>query len=616
MSGIDVTTAGMDDPPLARSPRVPSVMQHGAAGWRGPQITDRAMIALPALRQRHFATAAQLETERSTWFQHWREIAEYILPERGRFFTTDVNRGIKRQQKIRDSKATRCLRTLDAGMMTGMTSPARPWFQYAAADDQAGSDPRFKRCLDQATNIVRALLSGSNLYNILPTVYQDLGGFGTSAMAMVDDPVAVFRFAVFPIGSYSLSTNHDGTVDEFVRKARFTARQLVERFGAENVSPRTRDLYQDGNAAIVIEAWWYVGPNPNWDGKRIGAQHKRYISAWWEIGANGKDPAEGGGGGTGCLSLSGFDVFPILCPRWEVTGEDVYGTSPGMLMLPDVKELMTWIRKRARARDKVIDPAMQVPGRLRMQGVGLDAGDETVVDNANDVIRPVHDLHFDFVEARLAIGELKQSISECSFESLFLAITQDDREQPATAREIQERHEEKLTALGPVLNQVNTDLLKPLIERAFTMAAQAGKFSHLAWPEAMRGQAVKVQFVSILQAAQRLTEVVAIEKTADFAIRLANAAGDASALDPLTLPAMVATYADLTGAPTTIMATAEEQQAKAAARAEAARRQQQQAQAAQAAKTAHTLADTPGGENILANLGQTIGGEPPGAGWS
>jgi hypothetical protein len=557
MSGIDPTTAGMDDPPLIAGARIPTALRHGAHGWRGPQIPDGAILPAAELRRQHVAIAAQLENERATWFEHWQDIAEHILPERGRFLATDTNRGLKRQAKIRDSKATRCLRTLDAGMMTGMTSPARPWFQYAAADHRLNTDPRLRRCLDQATAIVRGLFSASNLYNVLPTVYQDLGGFGTAAMAMVEDPVTVFRFAVFPVGSYALGTNQAGEVDQFVRKARFTARQLVERFGADHVSPRTLELYSDGNPTIAIEAWWYIGPNPNWDGRRLGAEHKRYLSAWWEIGADAGQP----------LSLSGFDAFPILCPRWEVTGEDVYGTSPGMLMLPDVKELMAWIGKRARARDKAIDPALQVPARLRTQAVGLDPGDETFVDTAAEAIRPVHDLHFDFAEARLAIDELKQSISECSFESLFLAITQDDRTQPATAREIAERHEEKLTALGPVLNQVNTDLLKPLVERAFIMAAEAGRFAHIPWGDHQRGERVKVDFVSILQAAQRLTEVVAIEKTTDFALRLAQATGDPSALAPLDLPALVTTYADLTGMPSTLLASAAQIQAKVQSRA-------------------------------------------------
>ena len=612
MSGIDVTTAGMDDPPLRRGPIIPRGSNAtGAIGYRGPQIKSESLMSMAVMRQQHFATAAQMEAERSTWFAWWQEVAQFILPERGRFFVTDVNKGQNRQQAIRNSKASRCLRTLDAGMMTGMTSPARPWFTYTTEDPKLNEDPRMRKCMDEATETVRRLFGNSNLYNKLPTVFQDLGGFGTSAMSMVKHPTQVFRFSVFPVGSYSLATNQDGDVDQFVRKAWFTARQLVERFGYDNCSQRTRQQFDEQNAFYGVEAWWCIMPNPNWDGMRDGAQYKKYISCWWEIGATDGRP----------LSCSGHDVFPILCPRWEVTGEDVYGTCPGRLALPEVKELMSWIKKIARARDKVVDPALQVPARLRMQSVGLNPGDITVVDSASEQIRPVHDLRFDFGMMENIINRIENAISECTFESLFMAISNDERQQPATAREIIERHEEKLTALGPVLNQVNTDLLKPLVERAYVMAWEAGKFNHIDWPTTTdargnvtrmgAGVRVKAEFVSILQQAQRLTEVASIEKVVQFTSSIVQATQDPSAFDNLNVDKMVTDYADLVGALEKDLASADELKAKRMHRAQAQAAQAKQAQAAAAAVNAKNLAAAKTSDPS-ALTAMTTGGDVPG----
>ena len=76
---------------------------------------------------------AQLQNERASWMVHWREISECLLPRSGRFFVTDRNRGDKRYNKILDNTATRALSVLAAGMMAGMTSPARPWFRLTTS---------------------------------------------------------------------------------------------------------------------------------------------------------------------------------------------------------------------------------------------------------------------------------------------------------------------------------------------------------------------------------------------------------------------------------------------------------------------------------------------------
>ena len=52
-----------------------------------------------------------------------------------------------------------------------------------------------------------------------------------------------------------------------------------------------------------------------------------------------------------------------------------------------------------------------------------------------------------------------------------------DRRQ-ITAREIEERHEEKLLMLGPVLERLNDELLRPLIDRTFNIMV---RLSQGAW---------------------------------------------------------------------------------------------------------------------------------------
>jgi hypothetical protein len=68
---------------------------------------------------------AQMESERSSFISHWRDLSDFILSRRARFFVSDVNKGDRRNLKIIDNTCTLASRTLRSGMMAGVTSPAR-----------------------------------------------------------------------------------------------------------------------------------------------------------------------------------------------------------------------------------------------------------------------------------------------------------------------------------------------------------------------------------------------------------------------------------------------------------------------------------------------------------
>src|SRR5690606_36540354 len=100
-------------------------------------------------------------------------------------------------------------------------------------------------------------------------------------------------------------------------------------------------------------------------------------------------------------------------------------------------------------------------------------------------------------------------IQRAFYEDLFLMIAQSDARrgsQPVTAREIDERHEEKLLALGPVLERTNDELLDPLIDRAYGLMEAAGLIPEP--PEELDGVTLKVEYISIMAAAQKLVGVV------------------------------------------------------------------------------------------------------------
>ena len=86
------------------------------------------MIVYKSKKQLYELIFSQLDGERQSFVSHWKELTEYIVARRAKFDITQVNKGERINQKIIDNTATLAARKLSSGMMSGITSPARPCF--------------------------------------------------------------------------------------------------------------------------------------------------------------------------------------------------------------------------------------------------------------------------------------------------------------------------------------------------------------------------------------------------------------------------------------------------------------------------------------------------------
>lgn len=569
-------------------------------------------------RQRLERLRVQLENERSTFRAHWRDLSDFIAPRRARFFVTDVNKGDRRNQRIIDSTATLALRTLRSGMMTGITSPARSWFRLSVSNPVLSDLDPVKKWLHETSEVMKTAFLRSNLYNVLPNVYGDMGLYATGCMLMQEDFNKVFHFDSIPIGSYSIGTNAKGQVNVFVREFRMTVREVVETFGKiqtedqkdseidwTNISTKVKSLYDANNTEAWIDICHTILPNELYDPKMLSSKFKKYASIYYEKGYS----TNGGSQGTYTngieqdkfLRESGYNFFPVLAPRWSVTGEDVYGTDcPGMVALGDTRQLQKGESRGLIALDKMVNPPMKGPAGLKQQKASLLPGDITYVDESSDKggFKPIHEVRFDLNSLEAKQSQVRQRISRAFYEDLFLMLAQSDRRQ-ITATEIDERREEKLLALGPVLEQLNQDLLDPLIDNAFDIMMEQGLIPEV--PEELQGRDLKVEYISVMAQAQKLNGLGGIERFTNFVAGAANLAP--AILDKINGDKLVDYYGDLTSVPPEIVRAQEETDNLRTQRAEAQAAAQEQEQMAQAAQTAKTLSDTPVEEgNALAEI--------------
>lgn len=488
------------------------------------------------LRETVDARYTQLDLERQSWIPHWRELSENILPRKGQFLETKFNDGREKYNKIIDNTATLASRRLAAGMMAGVTSPARPWFKLGTPDADLNKFSPVREWLHDVQKIMMYTYSRSNVYNILHQLYAEKGVFGTGAMSLIEDAEDMVRGYQFTIGSYMVATSERLSVDTLYRDVPMTVLQVVNKFGYKNCSTAVKNLYDSKKYDAWIPVRHCVEPNSWRDPQYKDARNKSFISVYWEKGGDSE----------ALLSVSGFDEFAIMAPRWEVSGADIYGNGPGAMCLGDVKQLQVQQKQKGKGIEKMVNPTMNAPVSAKNQVLTTLPGGVNFIDtiSGGQKFEPAYSINPQIGELKEDMYEVQQRIKAAFYEDLFMMLAQSNRRQ-ITAREIEERHEEKLLQLGPVLERENDELLDPLIDRTFSILMRNGKLPPP--PKDLEGMDLKVEYISLMAQAQKAIGTASIERFAGFAGELS--AVNPGVLDNVDMDETLVEYGDLVGVP-------------------------------------------------------------------
>lgn len=543
-------------------------------------------------RQQMMARKQALWTERSSWVEHWREIAEYMQPRAGRFIASDRQRGTRRHNNILDEAAMFAKRTLAAGLMSGMTSPARPWFRLGLKDKELAEYGPVKTWLHKTTELMRAVFAASNTYNALHTLYGELGLFGTAANILLPDYDNVVHHYPLTIGEFALATNHKGQVDTLARELTMTVGQMVTQFGLDACSQAVQNLWRSKRLDQTVLVYHLIQPNPGRDVRKADSRNMRWSSCYFEPAREDWDRM---------LRDSGFTRFRALTPRWDITSNEVYGESPAMVALGATKQLQHEQLRKGQAIDYQTNPPLQVPTAYEKTPLNRLPGGIMYVDATapGGGVRSAFDVRLDLNALREDIADVQRRINTAFYADLFLMLANDTRA-GITATEVVERHEEKLLALGPVLERLHNELLSPAIDMAFDDCATAGILPEP--PEELRGVKLEVHFISVLAQAMRAVAAGGMDRLIGTITSMTNVWPEARhKFNPLQA---VDDYADLYGVNPELIVDDEIVQQKVAAEQQAAQAAQAAAAAPMAADAAKTVGDinTQGVQDVMSAL--------------
>ena len=510
----------------------------------------------------------RLKSQRQNWESHWQEVADYMQPRKADV-TKTRSKGDKRTELIFDSSPLQSVELLAASLHGMMTNPSTPWFSLKFKNDGMEGEDEAKEWLESTTEIMYSVFNKSNFQQEIFELYHDLITFGTAAMFIEEDDEDDLKFSTRHINEMYISENDKGRIDTVFRKFRISARAAIQKFKTVSTNIAViakKDPYEE------VEILHAVYPRSDFNPVKQDKENMPFESVYLDAGTGDE------------LSVSGFKEFPFVVPRYLKASHEIYGRSPAMTALPDVKMLNEMSKVIIKSAQKQVDPPLLVPDDGFMLPVRtVPGGLNFYRAGTRDRIEPLN------IGANNTLGLNMEEQRRNSIRNAFYVNQLQMQDGPQmTATEVIQRNEEKMRLLGPVLGRLQSELLKPLIDRAFALIIRKNLFPPA--PEFLSGQDIEIEYVSPLAKAQKSTELSSIMRAIEILGSLSNVA---PVFDHINMDKLVRHLTSIVGVPQKILKPQAELNAErqeAAAQAEQQQQMQQMQQVAQAGRDIAPLA--------------------------
>lgn len=415
------------------------------------------------------------KARRSVWEAHWQECYDYALPLRDAVLYSS-NPGEKKGDRLFDGTAPDAVDQLAASLLSELTPPWAQWFGLTAGPELTAEErDQAAPLLDKVGTVLQSHFDRSNFAVEMHQCYLDVVTGGTASLLFEEAPPgesSAFRFTAVPLGQVVLEEGVDGRLDTTFRRSEQTLAGLKTRFPAatlpESLLKRAED--DPDQRFGVIEA---VVPAASGHGYRYAAV------------------LEEGGDDDTLLADGRFGLAPFVNFRWLKAPGEVYGRSPVMKALPDIKtanKVVELVLKNATIAvtgiwqaddDGVLNPAniKLVPGTIIPKAVGSAGLQPLEAPGRFDI-------------SQLVLEDLRGRIRH--------ALLADKLSQPnaprMTATEVLERSAEMARLLGATYGRLQSELLTPLVLRAMHILRRRGEIPELM----IDGHSVDLQYKSPL----------------------------------------------------------------------------------------------------------------------
>ena len=457
------------------------------------------------------------------------------------------------------------------GFKSHLTPNAGGWFKFKAYDGEMGDD-----VADRLTIAVERAFDRSRAYDALYKLYEHLlvAGFGCLIVSRHERDIV--RARTLRLGTYALGVNDEGDVVRVARRFSWNAEQILNAFGSETAPERVKDAAKKGDTGTRWTIWNLIEPNATGDlkaydptARTLGLDDdKIYRSLYWMDGAKDEDPQ------SGILAASGFTVKPIIAPRLDRELGDTYGRGRGIDALCAARGAQSFqydILGVSGLRGK---PPLVVSSEFKDEGFRAGRGGINYArfgEQRGALAYPVFAQLPDTEDLRVNRQDAEQQIGELFFNSSFATIDAlKNNPGVKTATEVDNLVRENMERLGPIVMNLERELLDPLVS-AVAKYAIAAKFAPLTDDDVESIERVEVEYVSRLHMAAHSKRISDVDAWVARLGQLADAKPEV--LDKVNADGIADAYAEMLGVPASVRNEDEE-----VARIRAAREQQARAQ--------------------------------------
>lgn len=510
-------------------------------------------LATDDIATQAIARLSRLKANRGNWEMHWEEVAGRVIPSYAQTFVGNSSPGVKKNQEMFDSTAAMACTKFAAAMESMLTPRNQRWHGLVPSDKALLRDRAAREWYEDVTDVLfrYRYAPQANFASNQHEIYMGLGAFGTGCM-FIDGLKDRFgrtigtRYRAIHLGEIYFAENHQGIIDTAYRKFKYTARQAVQRWGKDQVAEAV------GNAAEKhpdreFEFIHCVTPREEVDPQRL--DHKGMAFASYIICLTGKKTME----------ESGYHSFPYAISRYVLAPGEVYGRSPAMLALPDIKVLNEINKTTLKQGHRVVDPVLLAHDDGVLDSFSLKPGAINyggVTHEGRPLVHalPTGNLSF----AKELTQEKRESINDAFLVTLFQILVETPQ---MTATEVLERAREKGALLSPTMGRQQSESLGPTIDRELDILSRAGLLPPMppSLRQAMAGGAqYDVRYDSPLSRAQRAEEAAGTMRTVEFAVQVAANTQNPEPLDNFNWDVIIPEVADINGMPVKYLNTVEQ----------------------------------------------------------
>ena len=363
---------------------------------------------------------------REPWIPRWDDARRYTMP------TSDTDLAT-----LYDATASDAADNLAASIYTLLTPPESMWLQLVRESDLSPD-------ADYATSVLRAHLNDSNFYTTIHQCYMDLVTLGTACLFMGQNPIgasSAFNFTAIPMSDIAILPN------AIFHTTSMTANEVMEKYPTWTPPSNLRDSIKN---------------DPNLQLKLVQSLVGTEFTAWLDVGGDIEN---------NIVSRGTFETNPYIVFRWSVASGELYGRSPIMRALPDIKTANKVVELVLKNATIAVSGIWQADddGVINLNNINLTPGAIIPKAVGSSGLTPLTSAA-NFDVSQIILKDLRERIRHTLLADRLGLLS----EKEMTATEIMARNADMMRILGATYGRLLHEFIRPLCDRGLQILSTRG----------------------------------------------------------------------------------------------------------------------------------------------